>query len=72
MALVKAFCNCMKAFLASKVGKSVSKELTLAKFWTFTKSDFLGLVNYSFLDLANFAVVDRFLKLTPTSTTSII
>ncbi len=48
-ALVKAFRRYIKAFLASRVRKSVPEELT------FTKSDFLGLVN--------FVAVDRFLIL---------
>ncbi len=52
----------MKAFLASEVRKSVP-ELTFAKL-AFGKSDFLNLVD--FLDLTNFATVDRFSKLPPT------
>ncbi len=57
---------CMKAFLALRVKKSIPKELAFAKFWDFTKSDFLGLVNFGFLDLADFATVDRFLILPAT------
>ncbi len=52
----------MKASLAPKVRKSVLKELV------FAKSDFLGLVNFGFLDLADFAVVNRFSKILPNST----
>ncbi len=50
----------MKAFLASRVRKSVP-ELA------FAKSDFLDLVSFCFLDLADFIAVDRFSKLPPTS-----
>ena len=50
----------MKVFLASKVRKSVSKELI------FTKSNFLGFINFGFLDLIDFAIVDRFSKFLPT------
>ncbi len=57
----------MKASLALGVRKSVLEELAFVKFWAFTKSDFLGLVNFGFLDLANFATVDRFLILPPIS-----
>ncbi len=53
----------MKAFLASGVRKSVPK-LTLEKL-ALGKSDFLGLVDFDFLDLADFAAVDRFSKLPP-------
>ncbi len=56
----------MKASLALKVRKSVPEELAFAKFWAFIKSDFLGLVNFGFLDLDNFAAVNRFLILPPT------
>lgn len=49
----------MKAFLAPKVRKSVSEELT------FTKYNFLDLVNFSFSDLTSFAVIDRFLIFLP-------
>ncbi len=45
----------MKAFLTLRVRKSVPEELA------FAKSDFLTLVNFGFLDLADFAVVNRFL-----------
>ena len=51
----------MKAFLALKVRKSIPEELV------FTKSDFLGLVNFGFLDLANFAVIDSTLTFLPIS-----
>ena len=51
---------CIKVFLAPKIKKCVLEELA------HTKSDFLGLVNSGFLDLANFAAVDRFPKLLPT------
>ncbi len=54
----------MKAFLASRIRKSVP-ELTLAKL-DFGKSDFLDLVDFDFLDLADFAAVDGFSKLLPT------
>ncbi len=56
----------MKAFLTPRVRKSVLEELAFAKFWAFTKSDFLSLVNFGFLDLANFTMVDRFLIIPPT------
>ncbi len=55
----------MKAFLALGVRKSVSEELTFIKL-AFSKSDFLDLVDFGFLDLAKFAIVDRFLILLPT------
>ncbi len=55
----------MKAFSALEIWKSVPEELTIAKFWAFTKSDFLGLVNFGFLDLADFISVNRFLILLP-------
>ena len=51
----------MKAFLALEVRKSVSN---LA--FVFSKSDFLGLVDFDFLNLAEFATVDKFLILSPT------
>ncbi len=54
----------MKAFLASKIRKSVSEELTFAKL-AFGKSDFLNLVDFDFLDLADFIAVDRFSKFPP-------
>ncbi len=54
----------MKAFLALGVRNSVP-ELTLVKL-AFGKSDFLDLVNFDFLDLADFAAVDRFSKLPST------
>ena len=41
--------------MALKIRKSVPKELV------FAKSDFLDLVNFGFLDFADFAAVDRFL-----------
>ncbi len=50
----------MKAFLASRVRKTVLEELTFAKL-ALDKSDFLYLVDFSFLDLVEFAIVDRFL-----------
>ena len=50
-ALIKAFYRCMKAFLALKVRKFVL-ELTFANL-AFNKSDFL--------DLVDFAMVDKFL-----------
>ena len=50
----------MKASLALKVRKSIPRE------FAFAKSDFLGLVSFGFLDLADFAAVDRFSKLSPT------
>ena len=53
-ALVKTFYICMKAFLAPKIRKSVSK-------FVFNKFDFLGLVNFDFLDLVKFTTIDRFL-----------
>ncbi len=56
----------MKAFLALGVRKSVPKKLVYAKFFAFTKSDFLGLVNFDFLDLANFVAVDKFSIFPPT------
>ncbi len=56
----------MKAILTSEVRKSVLEKLAFTKFWAFTKSDFLGLVNFGFLDLADFATVDRFLIVPPT------
>ena len=49
----------MKAFLAPEIRKSISEKLA------FAKPDFLNLVNFGFLDLANFAIVDRFSKLLP-------
>ena len=55
----------MKAFLALRVRKSVP-VLTFIKL-TFGKSDFLDSTNFGFLDLANFATVDRFSKLPSTS-----
>ncbi len=55
----------MKACLASGVKKSVLKELIFAKL-AFDKSDFLNLVDFSFLDLAKFAAVVRFLIYLPT------
>ncbi len=58
---IKAFRKCIKAFLTSKVRKSVPEELALAK------SDFLVLIKFGFLDLANFAAFDRFLILLPPS-----
>ena len=51
----------MKAFLAPGIRKSVPKIA-----FTFSKSDFLGLNNFEFLDLAKFATVDRFLILLST------
>ncbi len=50
----------MKASLAPGVRKSVLKL-------AFGKSDFLDLVSFGFLDLADFTAVDRFSKLPPTS-----
>ena len=50
----------MKAFLAPKVRKSVLK---LA--FVFSKYDFLGLVDFDFLDLAKFTTIDKFLILPP-------
>ena len=50
----------MKAFLAPKVRKS---DLKLA--FVFGKSDFLGLINFDFLALAKFTIVDKFLILLP-------
>ena len=44
----------MKTFWALEVRKSVSKKLV------FTKSDFLGLVNFGFLDFANFVDFYKF------------
>ncbi len=61
---MKAFCRCIKVFLALGVRKSVL-ELILAKL-AFGKSDFLNLVDFYFLDLADFAIVDRFSKFLPT------
>ncbi len=61
---VKAFRRSMKAFLALVVRKSVP-ELTFTKL-TFGKSDFLDLVNFDFLNLAKFIIVDRFLILPST------
>ncbi len=66
---VKAFCRYIKVFLASRVRKSIP-ELISAKL-VFDNSDFLDLINFSFLnlvksdflDLAKFATVDRFLIL---------
>ena len=48
----------MMAPLALEIKKSVLKKLV------FTKSNFLSLVTFDFL--ADFAVVDRFSKLSPT------
>ena len=59
--MIKTFCRCIKASLTSEIRKSIPK---LA--FTFGKSDFLGLVNFNFLDLAEFAIVDRFSILQPT------
>lgn len=42
----------MKAYLVSRVRKSVSEKLAFAKF-AFGKSDFLDLVDFDFLDLPN-------------------
>lgn len=56
----------MKVFLVSGVKKSVLLKLTFIKFWTYITSDFLGLVNFGFLDLDNFVMVDRFSILSPT------
>ncbi len=56
----------MKASLALGIRKSIPEKLVFAKFWAFTKSDFLSLVNFGFLDLADFVIVDRFLILLPT------
>ena len=50
----------MKAFLALEIRKSIPGELA------FAKSDFLNLVNFNFLDLADFVAVDRFSKFLPT------
>ena len=58
-ALVKTFHRYKKTFLASEVRKSVLEELV------FAKSDSLSLVNFGFLDFADFVVVDRFLILSP-------
>ncbi len=55
---VKAFRRCMKAFLVSRVRNSIPEELTFAKL-AFGKSDFL--------DLVNFATVNRFSILLPPS-----
>ena len=55
----------MKAFLAPKVRKSIPEST-----FTFGKSDFLGLVNLDFLDLAKFIMVDRFLIFPPIPTPS--
>ncbi len=54
-ASVKAFCRCIKAFLAPGVRKSVLEKLAFAN---------------SFLDLADFVMVDRFSKIPPTPLTS--
>ena len=48
----------MKAFLALKVRKSILKLAFI-----FDKSDFLGLINFDFLDLAKFITIDGFLIL---------
>ncbi len=58
-----------EAFLAPGVRKSVP-ELSFAKL-AFGKSDFLDLIDFDFLDLAKFAMVDRFLilPLTPSPST---
>ncbi len=53
----------MKVFLALRVRKSIL-ELTFTKS-AFGKSDFLDLVNFYFLDLVKFSMVDRFLILLP-------
>ncbi len=50
----------MKAFLALGVIKSVLEKLVFIKFFAFTKSDFLNLVNFGFLNFANFVIVDKF------------
>lgn len=73
-ALVKIFCRYIKVFLALKVRNSVFKKLIFIKL-VFNKSDFLDLVNFDFFDfvksnfinLAKFAIDDRFLifKLIP-------
>ena len=60
-ASIKVFRKCIKAFLALEGRKSILEELI------FAKSDFLGLVNFGFLDFANFVAVDRFLILPQTS-----
>ncbi len=49
----------MKASLAPGVRKSIP-ELA------FAKSDFLDLVSFGFLDLADFTAINRFSKLPPT------
>ena len=45
----------MKAFLAPEVRKSVPKFA-----FAFSKSDFLDLIDFNFLDLAKFITIDRF------------
>ncbi len=62
---VKAFRRCMKAFLASRIRKSVLK-LTFIKL-AFDKSDILDLVNFNFLDLAEFVIGNKVLILPSTS-----
>ena len=51
----------MKAFLTPKIRKSVPK---LA--FAFDKSDLLVLVNFDFLNLAKFTIIDGFLIFSPT------
>ncbi len=53
----------MKAPLVLEIRYSIL-ELACAKL-TFSKSDLLDLVNFDFLDLAKFAIVNRFLILLP-------
>lgn len=50
--LIKVFFKCVKAFLALRVRKSVSKQLTI------TKSGFLAFIKPDFF--AKFITVDRF------------
>lgn len=56
--------------MALRVRKSVSDELTFAKF--FDKVDFLDLAKSDFLDLVDFAIVERLLILLPIHLPAII
>lgn len=63
----------MKVFLASRVRKSALRELLFIKsfdnveFLDLAKSNLLNLAKFDFLDLVEFAIVNRFL-ITPSST----
>ena len=57
----------MKAFFTLEVRKSVS-ELA----FIFGKSDFLGLIDFDFLNLAKFITVDKFLLFLLISSPSVL